>query len=42
VGDNVQEQKYVDMSAAGIQKNNGVASNPVVLHAFAVMFVRLQ
>ena len=42
VGGNVQEQKYVDMSAAGIQKNNGVASNPVVLHAFAVMFVRLQ
>lgn len=42
VGDNVREQKYVDLSAAGIHKNNGVASNPVVLHAFAVMFVRLQ
>jgi hypothetical protein len=38
----VQEQKYVDMSAAGIKKNNGKASNRVVLHPFAVMFVRLH
>jgi hypothetical protein len=42
VGDTVQEQKYVDMSAAGIKKNNGKASNRVVLHPFAVMFVRLH
>jgi len=41
-GDNVQEQEYVDMSAAGIQKNNDGASNLIVLHPFAVMFVRVQ
>jgi len=41
-GDTVQEQQYVDMTAPGIQDRENVASNRFVLHAFAVMFVRLK
>jgi len=41
-GENVQGVEYVDTSAPGIQKGGNVASNHLVLRAFAVMFARLQ